>query len=397
MIAQPTTDSKVSRLVSLDAFRGFTIAGMIVVNDPGSWGSVYEPLLHADWHGITPTDYIFPFFLFIVGVSVALAYTKRLQLGHNKSAMARKIVVRSAKIFLVGIFLALLPDFDFANVRIVGVLQRIAIVFLVCGLLFIGTSWRTQAMIAAVILLGYWATMALVPVPVDQVITHALETGTVLRSYGEITVSGLQQINPSFIAPNLEPGTNFAAWVDRAVTPGRLWEKAWDPEGTLSTIPSIATGISGMLAGALIVSKRTQESKTLWLFALSFLCIVAGAIWDWFFPINKNLWTSSFAVYTTGLALFTLAASLFFVDMLGYKKWTWPGIVFGANAITAYVLAGILSKIVTAAGLRAGFFNLLVDLGIDQKFSSFVYALLFTAVCYAPVYILYRKKIFIKL
>ena len=232
---------------------------------------------------------------------------------------------------------------------------------------------------------------------IDPVIAGALETGNILRSHGEVPISGLVQINQSFIAPNLEPGTNLAAWFDRAFTPGRLWEKTWDPEGTLSTLPSIVTGITGMLAGTLILSDRTQERKTLWLFAASFLCIVTGSVWDWFFPINKNLWTSSFVLYTTGLALFTLATSLFFVDMLGYKKWTKPGIVFGANAITAYVLAGILSKIFAIAGLRAGFFDTLVNFGISENLSSFLYAIVFTAICYIPVYVLYKKKIFIKL
>ena len=209
-------------------------------------GVIYmTPLEHASWHGITPTDYIFPFFLYIVGVSIALAYSKRLELGNPKSSMYQKILVRSLKIFLVGIFLALFPYFNFSNLRIVGVLQRISIVFLTCAVLFLNTNWRTQAIIGTIILIAYWAAMTLIPVPIDDVIAQALLNGEVLRNSGPIPVEGLNQVSSGLIAANLEPGTNLAAWLDRVATPGRLWEKTWDPEGLFSTLPAIATGISG--------------------------------------------------------------------------------------------------------------------------------------------------------
>lgn len=385
------------RLVSLDAFRGFTIAGMIIVNDPGSWSYLYQPLGHASWHGITPTDYIFPFFLYIVGVSIALAYSKRLALGNPKSSMYQKILVRSLKIFLVGIFLALFPYFNFSNLRIVGVLQRISIVFLTCAILFLNTNWRTQAIIGTVILIAYWAAMTLIPVPIDDVIAQALLSGEVLRNSGPVAVDGLSQLSPELIAANLEPGTNMSAWIDRVATPGRLWEKTWDPEGLFSTVPAIVTGISGMLAGAMIVSNKSQERKVLWLFGLGFLSFILGSVWNWSFPINKNLWSSSFVLYTSGLATLTLAASLFFVDMLGFNKWTRPGIIFGANAITAYVLAGVLSRLFSIFKIKSFLFDSLISTGLDPKFSSLIFAIGFTVLCYIPVYILYKKKIFIKL
>jgi len=391
-----------SRLISLDAMRGFTIALMIVVNDPGSWSHVYAPLLHAKWHGITPTDLVFPFFLYIVGVSIVLAYTKRLKADKPKKDMYRKIVWRAFKIFAVGIFLALFPEFNFFELRVAGVLQRIAIVFLVCALLFLNTDWKKQAWIGGIILVAYWLVMALIPVPIDGVIREALASGTVMRAAGAFPVEGLRQISDQFIAPNFEPGVNFAAWFDRIFTPGRLWEKSFDPEGLFSTLPAIATGIAGMLAGAVIVSKKEQDRKVIWLFFLGFLGFVLGGIWNWFFPINKNLWTSSFVLYTSGLATMVLATSIFFVDMLGNKGWTKPGVIFGANAITIYVLAGILptffyAPIFGGESINGLFFNGLVSAGLAPKFVSLLYALLYTGICFIPGYFLYKKKIFIKL
>ncbi len=363
------------RLVSLDAFRGITIALMITVNDPGSWKYVYAPLEHAEWNGITPTDLVFPFFLYIVGVSIALAYTRRKKSGVPKREMYKKIFYRSVKIFALGIVLnALSPlmhglqDFHLADLRIMGVLQRIAIVFFVSALLFLKTSWKTQAKIGATILILYYIVMMFIPVPGAGV-------------------------------PKLDPGPegNIAHWIDSFITPGRLYRGTWDPEGLFSTLPAIVTGITGMLAGALIVSDKPQDRKIIWLFFLGFLAFVIGGMWDWFFPINKRLWTSSYVMYTSGAASLTLASSLFFVDVLGYKKWTKMAIVFGANAITAYVLSGVFIRIFIFTGWQKAIFDGFVSLGLEPKFASFVFAILFTLLCYIPVYFMYRKKIFIKL
>lgn len=359
------------RLISLDAFRGFTIAAMIMVNNPGSGNHVYAPLLHKPWNGITITDLIFPFFLFIVGVSIALAYTKRVNAGVPKADMYKKIVWRSVKIFAVGIFLALYPKFNFADLRIAGVLQRIAIVFLICAILFLRFRWKKQAIIGASILVLYWLAMVLIPTP----------------GYGK---------------PMLEPGINLAAWIDSKLLPGRMWQVTWDPEGLFSTLPAIATGITGMLAGTIIVSKKTNEEKIIWLFTAGFIALAIGHIWSWQFPLNKNIWTSSFVMVTSGLAALTLATSMYLVDTLGFRKIAYPGVVFGSNAITVYVLAGLVSYffragLVGGTSLKAHYMDFMTGIGMAPKFASLVFALAYIGLFYIPAWILYRKRIFIKL
>ncbi|MFP4365932.1 MAG: acyltransferase family protein [Bacteroidales bacterium] len=359
------------RLIALDAFRGFTIAAMIMVNYPGSWNYVYSPLLHVDWHGITPTDLIFPFFIFIVGVSIVLAYSKRLEAGLPKKNMYKKIAVRSIKIFAVGIFLNLYPNFDLESIRIAGVLQRIAIVFGVCALIYLNSGWKAQAWSAALILVFYWISMTVIPVP---------GLGT----------------------PMLEPGMNLAAWIDQQILPGRMWQGTWDPEGLYSTLPAIVTGITGMLAGKLIISGKSQEYIVIWLFSLGFISTVSGEAWSWIFPINKNIWTSSYVLYTSGLAAMTLATAMFFIDILGYRKGTKFGVIYGANAITAYVLAGILSVVfygvpLWGRSLNSHFVSGLSAVGFEPKLASLAYALIYVFIIFIPVYYLYKKKIFIKL
>lgn len=363
--------SEIKRLISLDAFRGFTIAAMIMVNYPGSWSHVYKPLLHADWHGITPTDLIFPFFIFIVGVSIALAYTKRINAGVPKGPMHRKIVIRSIKIFVVGIILWLIPKFDFETIRYAGVLQRIAIVFLICALLFLNTKWKTQVIIGVSILVLYWLAMVFIPTP----------------GYGK---------------PMLEPGVNLAAWIDSKFLPGYMWQKTWDPEGILSTFPAVVTGITGMLAGHLILSKMNQERKVIMLFSFGFFAFIIGYWWHFVFPINKNIWTSSFVLVTSGLAAMVLAVSIYFVDMLGRKRLTKPGIIFGSNAIAVYVLADLWALLFynlkfDGSSLNVHFLNMFETAGWSLKFGSFLYSVLFICFNFIPAWILYRKKIFIKL
>ena len=197
-MTQPFKSSQ--RLISLDALRGYTIALMVIVNDPGSWSHVYPPLRHAEWHGCTLTDLVFPFFLFIVGVSITLAYTKRLRVGADKKTLYGKIVSRAVKIMLLGWFLWLWPTFDFGSMRYAGVLPRISVVFLVCALVFLHTSWKQQAWIASILLVGYWLVMAVVPVPIDDVIRNALATGQVQSSEGMLHIGPLRELSGSFIA-----------------------------------------------------------------------------------------------------------------------------------------------------------------------------------------------------
>ncbi|RMG67242.1 MAG: DUF1624 domain-containing protein [Bacteroidetes bacterium] len=394
-----------NRLISLDAFRGFTIALMIVVNDPGSWAYVYPPLRHASWHGITPTDFVFPFFLFIVGVSIVLAFSRRAGEVPN-SQLIRKIFKRTAIIFGLGLFLALFPEFKFAEIRIPGVLQRIALVFMACSFLFLYTNWRQQAWIAAGLLVGYWLLMALVPVPIDEVIRKALATGEVVRSHGTVVSVNLPaRIGEGFIAGNFEPGINLQAWLDRLLVPGRLYENAWDPEGLLSTLPAIGTGLLGMLAGHTILYVPNRERKVMVLLLGGFIAMTIGNVWDWFFPFNKNLWSSSFVMYTGGLSAMTLGTLYWLVDIEGHRRWTWVGIVFGANAITAYVLHGMLGRLFTikfgsgeaAWTIKGAWMDGLMGWGFSGEFASLLWALAYTALCFLPIWLLYRRKVFIKI
>jgi len=362
------------RLLSLDAFRGFTIAAMILVNFPGNGDNVFFQLQHTIWNGISFTDLIAPFFLFIVGVSIAFAYTKRIEAGIAPKSMHAKLFSRAIKIFAVGMFLNLLgiiDNFSFAELRWTGTLHRIAIVFLVCGLLFLHTSWKNQAITGAVLLIGYWLAMTLIPTP----------------GYGKAM---------------LEPGINLAAWVDQRLLPGKMWQGNWDPEGILSTFPSFATGISGMLAGTLLLNKQTLEFKVMSLFTAGFLTAIAGMLWSRVFPLNENLWTSSFVLFTSGLAAMTLAASIFLIDILNYRKVANFGIIYGSNAITVYVLADILAIFfygisIGGASLNDHFFNVFTSFGIGPRIVSMAYALIFVGVNFIPAYILYKRRIFIKL
>ena len=357
------------RLKSLDAFRGFTIAAMILVNYPASWSHVFEPLLHAPWHGLTPTDLIFPFFLYIVGVSIVLAYTKKLHEGADMKSIYKKIIIRSLKIFAVGILLNYIHHFKISEIRIAGVLQRIAIVFLISSFIFLLTSWKTQAWIAAGLLVFYWISMTLFP-------------------------------TPGYDKAMLEPGINLAAWIDSYLLPGKMWQGTWDPEGIFSTLPAIATALLGMLTGKILTSDNTQEKKVINLFIFGFALSLAGYVWSLHFPLNKNIWTSSYVLITAGFASLTLAASVYIVDILGRDKIARIGIIYGANAITVYVLAALFAFIFYYTNWgehRLSYYFMQMFSEPYLKLGSFIYALLFLAFNFIPVYILYRKKIFIKL
>jgi len=396
------TFSPGKRLISLDALRGFTIAAMVIVNDPGSWGHVYDPLLHAMWHGITPTDLIFPFFLFMVGVSITLAYEKRKRAGASKAEMYKKILWRAVKIMLLGWFLWIWPDFSLQGMRYAGVLPRISLVFLVCAVLFLNTNWRQQVYIGSGILLLYWMMFEWIPVPVDDVIREALETGYVNRSGGQlVNLGAIEKISDTAISANYQPGINIAAWFDRKFLPGRFWEITWDPEGLLSTLPAICTGILGMLIGKMVIRVQGQWEKLTWIFFTGFILYLVAEAWSWSMPLNKNLWTSSYTLWAGGVATMGLAACMLVIDLLGYKKWTGLGRVYGANAITSYVLAGMLTVVFYSDQLfgfapNQLFMEGMTSIGIPAKLASFMYAVIYMLIIYIPALILYRKKIFIK-
>ncbi|MDP2413364.1 acyltransferase family protein [Daejeonella sp.] len=313
------------RLLSLDVFRGLTVAAMILVNNPGSWTHIYAPLKHAEWHGCTPTDLIFPFFLFIVGVSISYALgSKKGYMSHSKLIMTA--LKRALILFGLGLFLNLFPKVftepmeAFQTVRIPGVLQRIAVVFFITAVIFIKTNPKTQLRLLIGILIAYWAIMTLIPVP------------------------GVGYAN-------LEKETNLGAWLDRSIlTEAHLWRsaKTWDPEGILSTLPAIGTGLFGVLIGAWLKRKDREESvKISWIFSIGILAVILGLIWDLCFPINKALWTSSFVLYAGGLATIGLALCYWLIDVQGYKKGTKPFVVYGVNAITVFFLSGLIPRILT--------------------------------------------------
>ncbi|NIM51489.1 MAG: DUF5009 domain-containing protein [Gemmatimonadales bacterium] len=301
------------RLASLDAFRGITIAGMILVNNPGSWSYVYPPLRHAEWHGWTPTDLIFPFFLFIVGVAMSFSLVARLERGDDRRQIFLKVLRRSLILIALGLFLSGFPRFDIGAMRFPGVLQRIGLAYFFASLVVLRAGIRGQALIAAGLLLFYWAIMTLVPVP----------------GYG---------------AGNLTADGNLAAYIDRAIFGTHMWRETWDPEGLLSTVPAVATTLCGLLTGHLLRSGKERLEIVAWLFVLGWAGILLGIAWNPLFPINKNLWTSSYVVFTAGAALQFLAVCYWLIDVKGRKPWSRPAIAFGMNSIAVFFLSGLFVK-----------------------------------------------------
>ena len=367
------------RLTSLDAFRGFTIAAMIFVNFPGTVSHVYAPLLHGKWWGVTPTDLIPSAFLFIVGVSIAFAYTKRKQIGVPTGQMHSKIMIRSLKIFFVGIclkFWGLLPAMNLEMFSWTGTLQRIAFVFLCCGMLFLHTSWRIQALTGATILLLYYAALVFVPTP----------------GYGCVM---------------LEPGINIAHWVDRHFFIGHMCRRSWYPEGFSVNISSIVTGITGMLAGAYLLSSDSWERKVINLFFAGGIAIIAGIMWGWgsILGVNTNLWSPPYVLVSSGFAASALAACIYVIDILGKNNHPAVhfGVIYGMNAITVFVLADLLEPVFYLVKIGGLPFNewfvyfMSEVLFFTPKLASMCYAIIYVFICFIPAYYLYRKKIFIKL
>ena len=363
------------RLYSLDVFRGITVAAMILVNNPGSWDSVYAPLLHAHWHGCTPTDLIFPFFLFIVGVSIHFAYQQKMSEGLSRKNSI-KILKRAAIIFALGLMLALVPKFNFTTVRIPGVLQRISLVFLACAMLYLSTQWLAQLRIALILLLSYFVLMTMIPVP-------------------------------GIGAANLEPETNLGAWLDRLILSGHLWaqSKTWDPEGLLGTLPAVATGILGMLCGRLFYSIDEPAKKVAWLFFVGALLIVSGLAWGMIFPINKALWTSSYVLYTGGIAMQFFAACYWLIDVQGIKKWSMPFIYYGTNAIFVFVASGLLAKMLLRIKVGEGenqtsLWSLIYQNAyaswLSPKNASLAFAITLILFFLVILWQMYKRKIFVK-
>jgi predicted acyltransferase len=365
------------RLISLDVFRGLTIAGMVLVNNAGDWNAVYPPLLHAEWHGWTPTDLVFPFFVFIVGVAIPLAFEKRKAAGGDQRDLYLKIFRRTAMIFLLGLTLNAFPfTMDkLANLRLPGVLQRIALCYFFAALIFLKARARTQAIIAAALLIAYWLAFLLIAAPG--------------YARGDLTMEG-----------------SLASWVDRTLLAGHTYKPIYDPEGLLSSIPAVVTALFGVLAGQWLMERREAVEKVAGLFAIGALCVIAGYVWNWFFPINKALWTSSYVVFTGGLALQLLALCHWAIELKGYRRWARPFVVFGVNALALYVLSSLMMKAMllikapkldgTTGDLKTFIYERVFATWLSPINASLLFALSYVALWWLLMYALYRRRIFIK-
>jgi predicted acyltransferase len=378
MSKSPSNNSTTSdRLVSLDVFRGVTIAGMVLVNNPGTWSSLYWPLGHAEWHGWTPTDLVFPFFVFIVGVAIPLAFGRRIESGGSKRDLYWKIIRRTLIIFALGIFLAGFPHFELSTIRIPGVLQRLAVCYLFASLIFLNTKVRTQIIVTVALLVFYCLLMTRL---------HA----------------------PGFATGDLSKEGSLASFVDRVVFGPHIWKqgKVYDPEGLLSTIPAIATALIGVLTGQLLRTSKSQYEKVTKLFVAGAGCVVIGWCWNPFFPINKALWTSSYVFFTAGLALQFLALCYWLIDIKKYQLWAKPFIVFGVNAIALFVGSAVMARLLGLIKLPWGSETISLQGWIFQKLflswaspinASLAYAIVFVLVWLGLMWILYSRKIFIKI
>jgi len=377
-MSKKPTPSGTARLESLDVFRGVTIAGMVLVNNPGTWEHIYWPFEHAQWHGWTPTDLVFPFFLFAVGVAIALAFGKHAETGDTRRNLYFKLIKRTLIIFAIGLFLNGFPYFGLAEFRIPGVLQRIAICYFFASLIFLNTKVRTQVTIAIGLLLVYWFIVKVIPAP-------------------------------GFAAGDLTKEGSLPSFVDRVVFGKHVWAhaKVYDPEGLLSTIPALATTLIGVLTGSWLRANKSPQEKVAGMFAIGAICIALGWSWNSFFPINKALWTSSYVLFSGGLALQFLALCYWAIDIRGFRRWAKPFAVFGVNAIALYVGSGIMAvllEVITVTGangvkipLGSWIYDNLFASWASPKNASLAFAIAFVLVWLGLMWILYRRKIFIKI
>jgi predicted acyltransferase len=376
-------------LLSLDAFRGFTIAAMLLVNDPGDWNHLYPPLAHAQWNGWTFTDLVFPFFLFMVGVSMTLSLGRRALQGDDRWALVLKLWRRALTILVIGLLLNLVPSLDFGTVRIPGVLQRIALCILLAAPIVVYTKLRQQVFWILGLFAAYSLLMLLVPVP---------------GSDGVLRVGALQ------------PGQDLGAYLDRALLEGHLWRhsKTWDPEGLLGTLPALASTLLGVLAGRWLCSSASHAEKTAWYFVAGFAALALGQVLGLvLMPINKSLWTPSYAVFATGWALVGFGTFYWLLDgqpSLAWRaraaRWFKPFIVFGMNALFLFAVSGLLAtagytvRIAQADGaeitLQEWLYAPLQALPLSPESSSLLFALLFVAFMYLIAWGMWRRQWFVK-
>ncbi|WP_323142474.1 acyltransferase family protein [Massilia phyllosphaerae] len=373
------------RLASLDAFRGFTIAAMVLVNNPGDWGHLYAQLAHAHWNGWTFTDCIFPFFLFIGGVAMALSLGRLSAAGADKPRLLIKLARRALLIFLVGFLLNLVPHFNVDSVRIPGVLQRIALCTLLAAPIVVYCGWRAQLAIIGALLALYSLLMLWVPVP-------GIGAGV------------------------LAPGQDFGAWVDRALFGNHLWasSKTWDPEGLVSTLPALCSQLFGVLAGRWLGSGVQRTEQTVWLLLAGLACLGVAAILDTLLmPINKSLWTPSFCLLMTGWAAIVFAAFYWLLDVNPYAalrtaaaRWTWPFVIYGMNALFIFAMSGLVANMLgyvkfaqPDGSLRSAgevLYAPIAALPIGAVNASLLHALLFDACMFLLAWGMWRQRWFVK-
>lgn len=373
------------RLMSLDAFRGFTIAAMVLVNNPGDWGNLHAQLAHAKWNGWTFTDCIFPFFLFIGGVAMTLSLGRLAASGADKPRLLLKLTKRAFLIFLIGFLLNLIPNFDFDTVRIPGVLQRIALCTVLAAPIVVYLGWRAQLAVITALLALYSVLMLWVPVP-------GIGAGV------------------------LEPGKDFGAYVDRMLLDGHLWvqAKTWDPEGLVSTIPALCSQLFGVLAGRVLALELPRTEQTIWMLFAGLIFLALGSSLDAvLMPINKSLWTVSFCLWMTGWALLAFGVFYWLLDANPYAVvreragvWAKPFLIYGMNALFIFAFSGFVAKMLgfiklaqpdgSQHSLGSTLYAPLKALPIGAANTSLLYAILFNACMFAIAYGMWRKRWFVK-
>jgi len=344
------------------------MALMVLVNTPGDGGHVYAPLQHSEWNGWTPTDLVFPSFLWIVGVALTLSLTKRIEAGVPRSRLFLQACRRAAIIYVLGLIVYAWPDLSLHTQRLLGVLQRIAICYLIAVAIYLTSSIRGQLIWIGGLLAGYWMLMTLVPVP----------------GYGPGQLGDVDG--------------NLAHYVDRIVLGSHnyVWTKTWDPEGIVSTIPAIATALLGIMAGHILRLKRTLAERTTWLFLAGSLLLTAGLICDIWLPINKKLWTSSFALFMAGLDFQVFAIFLWLMDGMGWKRPAKPLVILGMNAIAVYMASELLDQVLWATHLRGWIFTHVFAPLASPINASLLFALAYVLLMYAIAYVMYRRGWFLR-